>query len=68
MDIDGAFSVVGFCAWAGVGRTFTYGLIARGRLKAVKVGGRTLIPKSEARAWLASLPAINAKPSEREVR
>ena len=58
MNEDGAFTISGFCAWANVGRTFTYDLINRGLLKAVKVGGKTLIPKGEARAWLSSLPAI----------
>jgi excisionase family DNA binding protein len=57
-DDDGAFTIAAFCAWAHVGRTLAYELINRGQLKAVKVGGKTLIPKTEARAWLASLPAI----------
>jgi excisionase family DNA binding protein len=60
-DDDGAFTIAAFCGWANVGRTLTYELINRGQLKAVKVGGKTLIPKTEARAWLASLPAITRR-------
>jgi excisionase family DNA binding protein len=63
---DGAFAIPAFCAWANVGRTFTYQLINRGLLRAVKVGGKTLIPKSDARAWLASLPTLNPRASKQE--
>ena len=66
MNDDGAFTISAFCAWANVGRTFTYQLINRGLLKAVKVGGKTLIPKSDARAWLASLPALAPRASNKE--
>jgi excisionase family DNA binding protein len=65
-DVDGAFTVSAFCAWANVGRTFTYALINRGQLKAVKVGGKTLIPKNAARAWLASLPALEPHAAKQE--
>jgi excisionase family DNA binding protein len=64
---DGAFTISAFCAWANVGRTFTYELINRGMLRAVKVGGKTLIPKSDARAWLASLPALEPRASREAV-
>jgi excisionase family DNA binding protein len=57
-DEDGAFTIAAFCAWAQVGRTFAYALISRGELTAIKAGNKTLIKKSEARAWLASLPPI----------
>ena len=40
-----------FCAAHGIGRTTLYSEIKAGRLKAVKLGKRTLIPDSEARAW-----------------
>ena len=65
-DNDGAFTIYDFCAWAHVGRTFAYSLINRGQLKAVKVGGKTLIPKAEARAWLASLPSLRANSPKTE--
>ena len=39
----------------GIGRTFVFQLIKEGRLKAVKVGRRTLIPVREVEAFLARL-------------
>lgn len=38
-----------------VGRTTLYGEIAAGRLKARKIGRRTVILASDLNAWLASL-------------
>ena len=35
----------------GIGRTLVYEEIKRGELKIIKVGSRTLIPDSEAKAW-----------------
>jgi len=64
IDSDGAFTISAFCALAHVGRTFAYYLINKGLIKAVKAGGKTLIPKSSARAWLESLPAIAASKQE----
>ena len=53
-----AFTVEAFGETYGVGRTTTYQEIREGRLKAVKVGNRTLIPADAAEAWLASLPTL----------
>jgi excisionase family DNA binding protein len=55
---DGAFTIAAFCEWAHVGRTFAYELISAGKVNAVKAGGKTLILKTSAKEWLASLPAI----------
>jgi excisionase family DNA binding protein len=63
---DGAFTINDFCAWASIGRTLAYELINRGELRAIKLGGKTLIPKSDARASLASLPALRANAPKRE--
>lgn len=58
-DLDnGAFSIEGFCAWAGIGRTAAYEEIKCGRLTAKKRGARTLIPRHAARNWLNNLPPI----------
>lgn len=53
---SGVFSVNDFCRWAGVGRTAVYAEMKTGRLLAKKFGRRTIIPRSEAERWLASLP------------
>lgn len=45
----------------GVGKTTLYAAIAEGRLAAVKLGNRTLIPADSLRTWLASLPSVRPK-------
>jgi excisionase family DNA binding protein len=54
-----ALSINEFCNRYAIGRTTTYREIAAGRLRAVKAGRRTLIPRESAEAWLAALPALN---------
>jgi excisionase family DNA binding protein len=51
-----AFRIDDFCRLYGVGRTTAYQEIAAGRLRAVKVGRRTLVTHDAAEAWLAALP------------
>ena len=53
----GAFSIKDFCEWASVSRTTAYREMTDGRLKSRKLRGRTIILKSDADAWLHSLPA-----------
>jgi len=53
-----AFSVREFCRRYSIGRTNAYQEIAAGRLRAVKVGRRTLIAHNDAETWLAALPEI----------
>jgi hypothetical protein len=45
-----------FCAWARISRTMAFREIAAGRLKAFRVGRKSLVTIENARAWLASLP------------
>ncbi len=45
------WSLDDFCRAHGIGRTLVYEEIKRGELKIIKVGKRTLIPDSEAKAW-----------------
>lgn len=45
----------------GVGKTTLYRAIAEGRLAALKLGNRTLIPADALRSWLASLPIVKSK-------
>jgi excisionase family DNA binding protein len=54
-----AFAIREFCRRYSVGRTRAYQEIATGRLRAVKVGRRTLITYDDAEAWLAALPDAN---------
>ena len=40
-----------FCRAHGIGRSLFYQEVQRGEIKIMKVGKRTLVPDSEARAW-----------------
>lgn len=46
------FSISEACAATSFGRTSIYKLIREGQLKAVRVGGRTLVPAESLRALL----------------
>lgn len=48
-----AYSIKEACAATSLGRTTIYDHIAAGRLKVVRVGGRTLIPVENLRALIA---------------
>lgn len=50
-------TIQAFCAWSTLGRTRVYEELNDGRLKARKIGGRTLISHADALAWLESQPA-----------
>ena len=56
-----AFSISEFCHLYVIGRTHAYEEIAAGRLRAVKVGRRTLIKSDDAEAWLAALPELKPR-------
>lgn len=55
------YTLAGFCAAYGVGRSFVYGLFHSGALHPVKAGKLTLIRRVDAEAWVASLPAAFGK-------
>ncbi len=55
-----ARTVKQFRADYGVGKTLTYAEIKAGRLRAVKVGTRTLILHGDSEAWARSLPAVTS--------
>lgn len=42
----------------GVGRTTLWRAVSEGKLRAIKLGSRTLIPADALRRWLATLPAV----------
>jgi excisionase family DNA binding protein len=50
-----------FCESVGVSRTKAREEIREGRLRAVKLGRKVLIPTAEKARWLASLPASKLK-------
>jgi hypothetical protein len=54
-----AMSVRVFCETYDIGRTKAYEEINAGRLKARKIGSRTIITTDDAEDWLNALPAIN---------
>lgn len=47
-----AYDIKSFCKAFNVSRSFVYEEIKAGRLKVVKVGRRTLIPRAHALNWL----------------
>lgn len=48
---------------SGISRTVTYDRIAKGELKAVKVGRRTLVDVEHGLSWIASQPALPRRPN-----
>lgn len=44
----------------GIGRSKIYAEIAAGRLRAVKIGARTVVPADAVRAYLSRLPEARA--------
>ena len=50
-----AYRIKDFCATYGIGRTKAWAEIKAGRLRAVQVGRRVLIPADAAREWLEKL-------------
>jgi excisionase family DNA binding protein len=60
MDVSSkkAFAVREFCDQYGICRDTFYSEVKCGRLRALKVGKRTLVLKSDAESWAASLPEL----------
>jgi excisionase family DNA binding protein len=50
-----AYSIAEFCLALGIGRTTAFEAIKTGRIKALKVGTRTIIPAAEIRIFLEGL-------------
>lgn len=55
-----AYQINDACKIAGVGRTTLYLAIKAGELAATKCGNRTLILAADLKAWLESLPKLEA--------
>ncbi len=61
MDDRGAFTIPEFCAWARIGRTKVYELIAAGELPIVKIGKKTLIRFHDGQALLDKFVTPDAR-------
>jgi excisionase family DNA binding protein len=55
-------SISEFCQRYGIGRTTVYEEIKHRRLRARKVGKRTLIAEDDAEGWLRRLPIVETGP------
>ncbi|WP_018260558.1 helix-turn-helix domain-containing protein [Methylobacterium sp. WSM2598] len=53
-----SYSIADAVKVSGVGRSFLYEQIKAGKLKARKLGRRTLIMAADLQSWLAALPTI----------
>ncbi len=63
MNERGAFTVAEFSAWARIGRTKLYELIASGELPIVKIGKKTLIRSGDGQALLDKLTKTSGEAS-----
>jgi excisionase family DNA binding protein len=59
-----AFAVREFCDRYGICRDTFYSEVKRGRLRALKLGKKTLVLKSDAESWAKSLPELRAAARE----
>jgi excisionase family DNA binding protein len=53
-----AYAVREFCSAFGICRATFYSEVRAGRLKAVKIGSKTLILREDAETWVARLPRM----------
>ena len=59
-----AFGIEEFCRRFGVGRTKVYDELKLGRLRARKIGRRTIITADDAEGWLQRLPCMKSTNGE----
>jgi excisionase family DNA binding protein len=62
-----AFTIEEFCRCFGVGRTKVYEEIKLGRLRARKIGRRTIIATDDAEVWFRRLPLMKTAGGHGEV-
>lgn len=55
------YTVKQTAAALGVGQTTVWKAVADGKLSAMKLGSRTLIPAESLRAWIASMPRVKRR-------
>jgi excisionase family DNA binding protein len=53
-----AFAVSEFCARYGICRETFYQEVRRGRLRARKLGAKTVVLRADADAWVATMPPL----------
>jgi excisionase family DNA binding protein len=53
-----AFAVSEFCERYGICRETFYQEVRRGRLRALKLGAKTIVLKTDADAWVATMPPL----------
>jgi len=58
MSDTAAISIDQFCVQFNLGRTSAYKEIAAGRLKARKIGSRTVLLADDVKAWRDALPSM----------
>jgi excisionase family DNA binding protein len=51
-----ALTIQEFCRWTRIGRTTLYAEVKAGRITLRKIGAKSVILRSDAEAWLCSLP------------
>jgi excisionase family DNA binding protein len=56
------YSIAEACAVAGIRRTTLYKFIRAGQLRAIKIGGRTLILAQDLHRWLEGMPPVICDP------
>ena len=58
-----AFAVSEFCERYGICRETFYQEVRRGRLRARKLGAKTIVLKTDADAWVATMPQLELSAS-----
>lgn len=54
----GALTIEDAVAYSAIGRSTLYGLIREGEIRVIKVGRRTIVPRSELDAFIARRMAV----------
>ena len=62
MEKRDAYSIPEFAQRNGIGRSTVYEEIKSGRLRALKVGNRTIITDEHGAEWRAALPELKTSP------
>lgn len=61
-DARAAYTVVEIAMLLGLSRGGTYGLIRAGKIPALRMGGRWIVPKRRFHAWLDQQPSAGSAP------